>query len=75
MVEREEYRVMQDGVMVARLSGPKETALPSILHYAMMYGQDGPVRVERREGRKWVELCLNTGDEDGVHSFGEKPER
>jgi hypothetical protein len=68
VVEREEYRIMQDGEMVAKLSGPKKTALPSILHYAMMYGQDGPVRVERREGRKWLEVCLKPGGRIAWHT-------
>lgn len=32
-------------LMVASVTGPRECALAEIQHYAMIYGQDGPVSV------------------------------
>jgi hypothetical protein len=43
------YRVIQDGMPVAWATGERE-----ILHYAAIYGQDGPVAIEERpEKGRW----------------------
>lgn len=39
-------RVVQNGVTVAEVTGPNADAVRrEIMHYAMMYAQDGPVEV------------------------------
>lgn len=44
-----DYRLFQDGFQQARvMSKDKETAEREIQHYAMMYEQDGPVKIQRR---------------------------
>lgn len=48
---RERYRLIQDGIPVAWADGP--TALDEIIHYARVYGQDGPVFVQRHAKGKW----------------------
>jgi hypothetical protein len=53
MIER--YRLKQDGTVVAGVEGP--TALDDIIHYARVYGQDGPVTIERHENGKWREYA------------------
>lgn len=50
-----EYRLIQDGMEVARAIGPN--ARSEIAHYAAVYGQDGPVTIQRKHGRKWKEAC------------------
>ena len=40
-----EFEVRQDGMMVAGASGPRDRALREALHYAQVYGQDGPVEL------------------------------
>jgi len=39
------YELWQDGVMVASVEGEPEDARREILHYAMVYAQDGPVDI------------------------------
>lgn len=40
-------KLIQDGIEVAGVSGPdKEAVQREIVHYAMMYGQDGPVTIK-----------------------------
>ena len=44
-----DYRLIQDGVQVARvICNIKDDAEREISHYAMMYGQDGPLKIVRR---------------------------
>ncbi len=50
-MERERYRLIQGGIPVAWSEGPG--AVAEIRHYAMVYGQDGPVKIERHSGGKW----------------------
>lgn len=38
-----EFEVTQDGMTVARGVGPHDSAVAEATHYALMYGQDGPV--------------------------------
>ena len=49
----ESYRLIQGGQPVAWAEGPVEDARREIVHYAAVYLQDGPVRIERRVGKKW----------------------
>ncbi len=43
-----EYRILQDGQPVAGAN-----SLTEIRHYALVYGQDGPVTVQVRENGRW----------------------
>jgi hypothetical protein len=45
---RNEYRILQDGMTVAT-----STSLADILHYAIVYGQDGPATVQERINGRW----------------------
>ena len=47
----ERFRLIQDGIPVAWSEGPN--AFADIKHYALVYSQDGPVRVEQRVGGRW----------------------
>ena len=40
-----EFVLLQGDCWVAGASGPRQDALREILHYATVYGQDGPVKV------------------------------
>ena len=47
-MKRYGYKLFQDGMEVARVEAPTEKqAWAEINHYAMMYGQDGPVMIKR----------------------------
>jgi len=50
----ERYRLIQDGQPVAWVEG--DTARAEINHYAMVYGQDGPVMIQRLVGKKWKDV-------------------
>lgn len=50
-MERTRFRLIQDGIPVAWAEGP--SALDEIKHYAFVYSQDGPVRVEQHRSGKW----------------------
>jgi len=55
--EWQRFRLKQDGLVVASAEGP--TALAEIKHYAMVYGQDGHVVIQRPNGRGgWVTCPL-----------------
>ena len=45
---QKEYRILQDGQPVAG-----STSLAEIRHYALVYGQDGPVTVQVKDGGRW----------------------
>ena len=49
------YRLIQDGMPVAWSEGLR--SLKEIQHYALVYGQDGPVRIEQRVGKRWKPLA------------------
>lgn len=51
----EHGRIIQDGQPVAGTSSEsRDTMLRDLLHYAAMYGQDGPVKIEVRSGKsRW----------------------
>ena len=48
------YRLIQDDMPVAWSEGPR--SLEEIKHYALVYGQDGLVRIEQRVGGRWKPL-------------------
>lgn len=48
-----EYRLIQDGLQVAAVDGPAPHAWREINHYAAVYSQDGPVRIEVKTDRGW----------------------
>jgi hypothetical protein len=52
------FRLIQDGQPVASAQGP--SAFAEISHYAHVYGQDGPVRVEYHDGKRWKPLYSTT---------------
>ena len=43
-----DYRLIQDGQPVAWANSEREIA-----HYAFVYGQDGPVKVQRKINSRW----------------------
>lgn len=46
--------VMQGGYPVASGFGPEDRAIAEMKHYALVYGQDGPVEMKTRVGAgKW----------------------
>jgi hypothetical protein len=47
-----EYRLLQDGLVVAA-----STSAPDILHYALVYGGDGPVKMQQRINGRWVDVA------------------
>ncbi len=56
-MEAFEFRVVQDGVAVASVHGyERAPAFSDIMHYAAVYGQDGPVTVQQRIGYKWHDV-------------------
>jgi hypothetical protein len=48
----ERYRIKQEGQPVAWAEGVRARA--QILHYAAVYAQDGPIAIERHNGKRWV---------------------
>ena len=45
-------RVVQDGLVVAKVSAPtREQMLAELSHYAMVYSQDGPIILETRPSK------------------------
>jgi hypothetical protein len=48
LVEWGSFSIRQDGITVARGTGPLASIRVEATHYAMMYGMDGPVRVTVR---------------------------
>ena len=62
-MERIDIEVWQDGMCVAKVSAHEEGAMREAAHYAMVYGQDGPVevfRVKRGKRQKVAELSSAT---------------
>lgn len=47
------YELIQDGMRVAAVSAPTRVrAVSEIMHYALIYSQDGPVKVREIKPRK-----------------------
>jgi len=49
----ESYRLIQDGMPVVWVEG--RSAVTEITHYAAVYAQDGPVKIEKRVNGRWKE--------------------
>ena len=49
-----EYRIMQNGIVVASVCAPEPQAHQEILRYAAQYAQDGACTIERKSNRRWV---------------------
>lgn len=47
------FRLIQDGIPVAWSEGPMQAASRDIHHYAAVYGQDGPVKMQIHIKGKW----------------------
>lgn len=48
------WRIRQDGLVVASGSGEQSRAMAEMMHYALVYGEDGPVSLYTRTPRgKW----------------------
>jgi hypothetical protein len=45
------FRLIQDGQPVAWVEG--SNAVAEILHYAAVYGQDGPVTIQKKVNGRW----------------------
>ncbi len=56
--DEEDWRLKQDGIVVARVIGRASFARQDIGHYARMYGRDGPVIIEKKIGRRFRESPL-----------------
>lgn len=55
-----EYRLMQDGQPVVNVVAPDDDALREIRHYAAVYSQDGPVKIQlKTRGGRWANLTIN----------------
>lgn len=66
MGERFVFEVWQDGGRVAAVDGPdRYRAMAEAGHYALVYGQDGPVKVFEKIGRKRVPVVTN-GTREGA---------
>lgn len=77
-MSRWSFLVEQDGMVVASGDAPTEAeAKREAGHYAMMYAQDGPVKVSVKEVRRNPTLPREgkAQDEDFPDRFGELPER
>jgi hypothetical protein len=50
---KDEFRLIQDGMPVVWVDG--RSAVVEITHYAAVYAQDGPVKIEKRVDGRWKE--------------------
>jgi hypothetical protein len=53
-----DFELWQDGQRVASVSGPRESALRDIQHYAMVYSPDGAMKVYEIVNGKRKEIAL-----------------
>ncbi len=72
MMERVE--IWQDGLMVAAMSGPDGSCGADASHYAMQYGQDGPIEVRVFQGQaaelRELELMQEFGEDEPPQEDG-----
>lgn len=52
-MEWAEFRIKQDGMIVASTSGPANSAEAEIMHYAMLYADEGDLAVEVKDNGRW----------------------
>jgi hypothetical protein len=57
------YTIKQGGIVVAAGSGPRSFAEREAAHYALVYGQDGPVEMKIRKSRALAALQPKEGDQ------------
>lgn len=57
MEKQGSFSIWQDGMKVAGGSGPLEAIKREAAHYAMMYSQDGPVKISVREIKPRKKKC------------------
>ena len=57
------YTIKQDGMVVAGGHAPKTEAQREAAHYALVYGQDGPVEITIRKSRALA--ALQPKEEEG----------
>lgn len=59
--KRERFRLLDEtGLSVAEVDCPDvKTAASEILHYYLMYQQDGKHTLQQKIGRKWVDWIVN----------------
>lgn len=53
MEQRRSYRVNQDGMTVASAEGPENAARMTIMRYADLYEQDGPIEIQEKVSKRW----------------------
>jgi hypothetical protein len=58
--QTESYRLIQDGQPVAWAEGSKADV--EIAHYAAVYGQDGPVKIQQNVKGRWKNVPPPEGD-------------
>lgn len=58
------YRLIQDNQAVAWTEGSPKAAWDDIKHYALIYGQDGPVKIQKHTDGRWrtISRSLIQGD-------------
>lgn len=56
----ERFRLIQDGQPVAWVEG--DNAVSEVLHYAVVYGQDGPVQIQQKVNGRWKNVPPPEGD-------------
>lgn len=61
----ETYRIIQDGITVARTEGPN--SLRDIMQQARFYAQDKPLAIQRKDGRRWREYGRIAVSETPLH--------
>lgn len=56
-----EFELIQDDMQVASVCAPRDRAIAEILHYAAVYGQDGPVEILEIVRTPWTLAALQGG--------------
>lgn len=70
-MEQIDIEVWQDGMCVAKASAHEADAMREAAHYAVMYGQDGPVEVFRiKRGKRTLIAELSTCCSEAASSDG-----
>ena len=62
----ERIEIWQGGLMVAAMSGPEGSCSGDAAHYAMQYGQDGPIEVRMFHGAAAIQR-----EEELAREYGE----
>lgn len=54
--EKAQFEVIQNGLVVAAVEGPADSALKDALHYLAVYLQDGDAELRARNDEGWAAL-------------------